>query len=157
MPVLSRTMQITTQTSWRPSWLFLKMKTTLKGTSLLDAFGHLALKRKNHERALHVCTLGVTDGNWRGLPIRNFLCMCKNGGVTSHPKDFAHTALVLEKKNKVRYFLNAPRISMSWRALSLCSFRKRLYSFIISDVIIRITVFILVSYCPQENTLWAYM
>ena len=109
------------------------------------------------QRALRVCTLLVSNGNWRGLPVRNFLCMCKNGGVTSHPKDFAHTALVLEKKNKVRYFLNAPRISMSRRALSLCFFRKSLYSFIISDVIIRIKVFILVSYCLQENSLWAYM
>ena len=57
------------------------------------------------QRALHVCTLGVTNGNWRGLPARNFLCMCKNGGVTSHPKDFFRTASVLEKTNKVRYFL----------------------------------------------------
>lgn len=68
------------------------------------------VKRKSNERTLHACTLGVTARNLRGLLARKFSRMPREDGVTFHPKEFTHATLVLAWKNKVEYFLKAPRM-----------------------------------------------
>lgn len=74
--------------------------------SLLYAFGYLARKQKSDVRVLCVCTLGVTDGNWRGLPVRKYLRMCRNGGVSYHTEDFAYAAVKKKLFERTSYLPN---------------------------------------------------
>lgn len=67
-------------------WRVVKGK--LDAISLLDDFGQLTWKRKSNQRALHVCTLGVSDKNRRGLSARKFSHMRRKGEVNFHSKDF---------------------------------------------------------------------
>lgn len=46
---------------------------------------------KSDERALDLCTLGVTAGKPHGLLARTFSCIRENGGATFHQRDFVHT------------------------------------------------------------------
>lgn len=55
-------------------------------------------KQKSNKYTLHACTLGVTARNWHSLLAREISHMCRKIGVTSQPRDFAHTTLTLAGK-----------------------------------------------------------